>query len=96
MEKAPGIEVVELRPEIRRVIWAAELIFSKFDEKLVITSTNRGKHKEGSLHFKNRAIDLRLPLDHIPEIAEGIREFIGPDYDVVVEANHIHVEHDPK
>ena len=96
MEKAPGIEVVELRGEIRRVIWAAELIFNKFNEKLVITSTNRGKHKEGSLHYKNRAIDFRLPGSNIEEIAEGIREFIGPDYDVVVESDHLHVEHDPK
>lgn len=96
MEKAPGVEVMELRREIRRVIWAAELIFNKFEEKLVITSTNRGRHKEGSLHYKNRALDLRLPERNIEEIAEGIRDFIGPDYDVVVESDHIHVEHDPK
>jgi hypothetical protein len=51
---------------------------------------------EGSLHFKNRAFDGSLPVAGESDAVEELRLFLGPEYDVVVETDHLHVEWDPK
>ncbi len=69
-----------------------------------ITSANDGKHMAGSLHYANRAMDIRcndLPKDKWPVYLSTLKERLGKDYDVVLEGNsgdnsHVHVEYDPK
>lgn len=96
MTKAPGVDTSRLRKEIRQAMWAADFVCWRYGEELVITSCFEGLHKEGSLHFKNRAFDMRSPRTYLNSIVDDLREFIGPDFDVVVESDHVHVEHDPK
>jgi hypothetical protein len=69
-----------------------------------ITSANDSKHMAGSLHFNNRAFDIRIkniiagmafPLA-ARGWAERMQVALGDDYDVVLEDDHIHVEYDPK
>lgn len=52
-----------------------------------------------SLHYKNRAFDFRISNLRNPESAQEwvfkIIEKLGPEYDVVLESNHIHIEFDP-
>lgn len=72
----------------------------------VITSTNDSKHKEGSKHYDNDAIDLRgnnISDELMKKIAEDLAKKIGNDYDVIPEFfpkdptnDHIHIEYDPK
>jgi hypothetical protein len=67
--------------------------------KLVITSALEGRHKEGSRHYSGYALDLRIwdiPHGHVPMIVSELKAALGADYDVVLEADHIHVEFDPK
>ncbi len=72
----------------------------------VITSGNDGKHRQGSRHYSNHAIDLRgnnVDAAKAEEIRRRLQERAGTDYDVIYETfpndprrNHIHVEYDPK
>jgi hypothetical protein len=74
--------------------------------EVVITSANDGAHKEGSLHFKNAAVDVRtknLPDEPTKKsfLAALITELGDADFDFVYEDpagpnQHIHIEHDPK
>ena len=49
----------------------------------------------GSLHYQGKAFDLRT-WHVIEEVAKQLRTYLGKDYDVIVEKDHIHVEYDPK
>lgn len=75
---------------------AATLLGAKWD--VVITSGNDGKHMKGSKHYSNNALDLRtwnIPNRDLPLFVKALAERLGPDYDVVLEDDHIHVEFDP-
>ena len=64
-----------------------------------ITSGNDSKHMDGSLHYKDKAWDLRtnnLTGDKVEAIAHMLRTDLGPDWDVVIEKTHLHVEYDRK
>lgn len=64
-----------------------------------ITSANDGKHMDHSLHYKNLAWDLRthnLEVEQIDKILVGLQQTLGLGWDVIREADHIHVEYDPK
>lgn len=83
-------------------IWHAaivtEAVLKKYGSELVITSVNDGKHMVDSLHYKGRAMDIRtwyIQGRELQVVAELKRE-LGPDYDVVLEKDHIHIEYDPK
>lgn len=73
-------------------------VYIEAGQLFTITSITDGKHSNGSLHYKGLAIDIRtrdlvgITAHHIAEL---IRNALGNDYDVVVEATHIHVEYDP-
>ena len=66
-----------------------------------ITSANDGDHSEGSLHFNTRAFDIRISniIGHVDNEArawaERMQVALGDDYDVLLERDHIHVEHQP-
>lgn len=67
---------------------------------LTITSCMDGKHSAGSKHYVGKAVDFRtmnLTNDQIQFAASELKDRLGNvEYDVVVEGDHIHVEHDPK
>ena len=89
-----GVDISLLNREIRRTLAPVEEIFLKHGQEGVISSTYEGNHGPSSLHYANDAYDLRLP--RYPGIIDEIREALGPDYDVVKEGTHIHIEYDPK
>jgi hypothetical protein len=65
----------------------------------VITSCSDSKHGPNSLHYKGLALDLRtqhLPTPAVQGIVDKLKESLGPQFDVVLEDDHIHVEWDPK
>ena len=73
------------------------------DGAVWITSANDSKHKSGSLHYKNRAFDIRTRnvVNGVlgPEAVawrQRMADQLGPDYDVLMEGDHIHAEYDPK
>jgi len=91
-----GVDISRLRPEIRKKLTRiAKIVWDCNEGELVITSTYEGTHSEGSLHYANLAIDIRKNLAKILSHVE-IKEWLGKDYDVILEADHIHIEYDPK
>ena len=91
-----GVDISRLRPEIRKkltkiaaILWATE------NEELIITSTYEGTHSEGSLQYANLAVDIRRTKGRTVGYNE-IKRFLGDDYDVILEPDHIHIEYDPK
>ena len=66
----------------------------------ILTSTNEGSHSSGSLHYADRAIDIRkYRVEHMGVTAlvhsiplEELRRFAGREFDVVEEATHYHIE----
>lgn len=77
----------------------AEAVYAAYGFELVITSGTDGSHMPTSLHYKGMALDFRtnnVPPPQVPLIHKDLRAALGPDYDVVLEGDHIHAEFDPK
>jgi len=91
-----GVDISRLRPEIRKKLnEIARRVWSIEKEELIITSTYEGSHSEGSLHYADLAVDIRRHKNgHV--LRQELRDKLGMDYDVVLEADHIHIEYDPK
>ena len=91
-----------IQPEILLAIVAMERIYYRHGHDMVITSLFDGKHGAHTLHQRDgvcRAVDVRtrmLPNEIIPNMLQEIKDALGPHYDVVLEADHIHVEFDIK
>ena len=91
-----GVDISRLRPEIRKKLnEIARRVWDIEHEELVITSTYEGNHSEGSLHYADLAVDIRREEDG-QHVRDELRDKLGMNYDVVLESNHIHIEHDPK
>jgi len=93
----PGVDISQLKPQIRKKLTLINNIFQKYRDEMVITSTYGGNHAPGSLHYAHLAIDLRLPArnNNIEPLSTDIRSALGSDYDVILETDHIHIEYDP-
>ena len=66
-------------------------------DALVITSARDGDHRPGSMHYQGDAIDLRSRnLPDAFSARDRLQTLLGDEYDVVLEADHIHVEYDPR
>ena len=71
-------------------------IYKKHNTLLVITSLKDRAHSTGSLHYCGMAFDTRIrhivdPLV-VDRIVNDMRTLLEPDYIVIPEANHIHVQ----
>ena len=97
----PGVDVRGMCCEILLARVIAGEIFGRYGVAAIITSAGEGEHKQGSKHYENQAIDLRIKhMDERlwPVVAEELSRALGPQYDVILEAKklHIHCEFDPK
>lgn len=93
------VRVEGIQPEIVLALLPIQSVFGAYGQDLVITSALDGRHSPSSLHYEGRAVDLRtwnLSADALERVAREIREALGPDFDVVIEPTHLHVEFDPK
>ena len=95
----PDVRITGLRSEIILAIVIAERAYAEIGCELMLTSGIEGQHSAGSLHYTGCAVDLRtlnVPAGKLPPLVEKIRAALGPDFDVVLESNHLHVELQPK
>lgn len=68
--------------------------------ELVVTSGNDGRHKTGSLHYKDRAVDIRtwyIPKTKRQQYLWSLQYiFHERFFDIVDEGDHYHIELDEK
>ena len=68
---------------------------------VIITSGTDGKHMVGSKHYVGQALDFRTKYEGVDQTVVDlwIKRFsdrLGPDYQVIREVDHLHVEWDSK
>ena len=107
-----GVNIASLHPALWYALGKADTIRGWIDgNPVTITSANDGEHKPGSLHYLNRAVDLRthdLTPKETWQFFIALRERLVPEgFDVVLEPypqqdtprdrnEHLHIEYDPK
>ncbi len=99
MRVKPGARIRHCSAQILFAAVVANEVFHEYGRELVITSGTDGKHSRTSLHYRGDAIDLRtreLDPSVVEAVAGEIRNRLGPDFDVVVERTHIHMEYQPE
>jgi len=85
--------VGDLRQSARKGLGKVARLLEKRGEDLFVTSLRDGNHSPGSLHYDGLAFDIRYP--HTATVQQ-LKDELGPEWDIVPEANHIHCEYDPK
>ncbi len=102
--KGAEVRAQSISPRIFRAIADAAVVYGNHGCNLIVTSLNDGEHRNGSLHYVGRAVDLRthnVPETLRPVITAELRAVLGAGFDVVREkdgtpSEHIHIEWDPK
>lgn len=94
-----GVQMNGLSITMRPALIEAERIYKLYGKELVVTSALDSTHSAGSLHYYGYALDLRTSY-FTAENAEIVSEELAyvlhqydPAFRVVLEHNHIHVEH---
>ena len=92
-----GVDLRGHSPQMAIAYTIATKCYGQYD--CVITSANDSKHGPNSLHYKGQALDLRtrhLNGQGLQSVYHKLKESLGDQFDVVLEADHIHVEYQPK
>ena len=92
-----GVDLRGLSPQMAIAYTIACKCYGQYD--CVITSANDSKHGPNSLHYKGQALDLRtrhLNGQGLQSVYHKLKESLGDQFDVVLEADHIHIEFDVK
>ena len=97
-----GVDLRGLQPQMAIAYTIACQVYAKVTGNpyaCVITSGSDGKHGPNSLHYKGKALDLRIntiPQELLPTVHKELKWALGPQFDLVLEPDHFHVEFDPK
>lgn len=95
MRIKPGVRIYGLKPETVIGLLIVESVCRDREEIFRLTSGMEGLHGRASLHLAGYAFDMGLVNDSAGLVAE-LKTCLGKDFDVVLEATHIHVEFQPK
>jgi len=96
----PGVDFGgSIKPTTQKIIEACEYVFGKYGITPTITSAVDGTHMANSKHYTGDALDWRIwesdAMGVTSDIVSELRYYLGSGYDVVKEADHIHIEYDP-
>lgn len=101
MKIKPGVKIQGAIPQIVMAMSVAseacKLVLGR-NYIMTVTSVVDGIHKRQSAHYTGRAFDIRIRDMGGEEarVGQNISAFLGPQFDVIVASNHIHIEWDPK
>lgn len=88
-----GVSIGGIRPELLFGMMITNTVFVDAGEQLVITSVIEGVHGTLSYHPGGFAFDCRLPVAfNVDDLGVTLRHALGVEFDVVLEATHIHIE----
>jgi hypothetical protein len=79
----------------RAIRQAVDKVYLQYGLDPVCTSGNDGAHMPGSMHGKDRALDIRF-WDLLTVIGRDIKAQLPDYYDVVIEKDHFHIEADQR
>lgn len=80
---------------ILSAMMVVEGVYRELNVEFVVTSFNDSTHMKNSLHYADRAFDIRtktLPPNSAQAVKDKIQNRLTADFDVVLESDHIHVE----
>jgi len=89
---------ISTRPEIVRARAIIAHVWRSFGYTLTVTSGTDSTHSVRSLHYSGLAEDYRItgiPSAALSGMVAQVRAQLGTSYDVILEADHLHVEYDP-
>lgn len=90
--------VLSTKPEIEYARRVVSNVWRRHGFVATVTSGYDGTHKANSLHGLGLAEDYRtydVPANVLPTMVAEVRAQLGSNYDVILEATHLHVEYDP-
>lgn len=93
-----GVQLEAIKPQAVLAAFVTYTVLANHGYDFVITSGRDGKHMAESLHYTGYAFDFRTNkiLDSLrSRVFADLRESLGPEFDVVQEKDHGHVEWDP-
>jgi len=93
------VRIFGMRPELVLGLQSMDDVFRESGEELVITSVIDGKHSRASLHYVGQAADIRtrnINREKLEGLVLKCRINLGPDFDLIIESNHLHLEFQPK
>ena len=100
MSLKAGVKIAGVRPEMIAAWPVVSDIYNDHGYDCVVTSVCDSKHGRGSFHYNGLATDFRTttidPRYDWANVSGDIRRALTDEYDVVLEADHIHVEFQPK
>lgn len=85
----------DLNPIVAKARGKIAKIYQGVGQDLYITSQREGIHGIISLHPDGWAFDCRLPFNVTKKFIQRIKSALGPDFDIIVEHDHLHIEYDP-
>jgi len=97
VKESADLSMIDPRMWVR--IGDIHAVFARHGRACIITSGRDGRHGPHSHHYRGRALDFRTR--HLSEaeklkISSEIRARLEPEFDVVLEKTHLHVEFDPQ
>ena len=99
MRIKPGASVKGIQPEMAVALIVIDSAYSQIGVEAVLTSGTDGAHGVHSLHPDGKAVDIRTNNVHaaaLPDLVCNVKGMLGPEFDAVLESDHLHVEFDPK
>jgi hypothetical protein len=97
-----GVSIVGVSPEMAFGMVLISGVFQERGVPCVVTACTDGKHSVGSLHYVGAAVDIRLPsrftmnIESDATMRRDLAVALGDEWDVILEVDHLHIEHDVK
>lgn len=101
MKFKQGVNPFGIKTELSIALQVCDTVYKENNSSMVVTSINDSKHSSASLHYNGCAADLRIwdfTSAQASAVVQEIKNALGnnPDYDVILESDHIHIEYQPK
>jgi len=94
------VSLHNIQPVMKLAMHKIKKCYDDLGFACLITSTDEGIHKKGSLHYLGLAIDLRtrnIPHNVLEILYLNIKQelnLLSSKFQTILESNHIHVEYD--